>query len=124
MKLSPRLRRVIPLAILLALSLFLFVNVSLRLARASLEMRNVQRVQAGESVGVRPWMTVTYIANTYGVPEDELFDALNLPPTHRNRRVPLHGLAARHGRDLDADIATLNATIDRRRPPPTPRPAR
>lgn len=122
MKLSPRARRVIPLTALLALSIVLLLIVGLRLVRATLEMRNLRQVRAGEAVGVRPWMTVPYIAHTYGVPEEELFAALNLPDTHRNRRAPLQALAARHDRDLAADIATLNATVDARRGPVSPRP--
>lgn len=123
--LSPRARRTLPIVALLVLSLALLVVVGARSSRAFLEMRNRHRVQTGESVGVRPWMTIPYIARTYHVPEDVLFDALGLDDNPRNRRVPLQALAARHGRDLDADIATLNATIDARRgprPPPTPRP--
>lgn len=122
--LSPRARRIIPLAALLGLSIFLLLIVGFRVTRAYLEMRNLQRVHAGERIGVRPWMTVPYIAKTYNVPEDELFVALNLENTPRNRRAPLHALAARHGRDVHADLATLNAVLDARhgpRPPPTPR---
>lgn len=123
--LSPRARRTLPIVALLVLSLALLVVVGARSGRAFLEMRNRHRVQTGEAVGVRPWMTIPYIARTYHVPEDALFDALGLDDTPRNRRAPLQALAARHGRDLDADIAALNATIDARRgprPPPTPRP--
>ena len=118
MGVSPRVRRAIPLVALLILSVALLVVVGGRLAHATLEMRALRRVQAGETLGVRPWMTIPYIASTYGVPEDDLFAALGLTPNRRNRHAPLRGLAAREGRDLDADIATLNATIAARRPPP------
>lgn len=125
--LSPRARRTLPIVALLALSVALLLSVGARSGRAFFEMRNRHRVQADEAVGVRPWMTVPYVARIYNVPEDALFAALGLDDTERNRRTPLKALAARHGRDLDADIATLNATIDARRgprPPPTPRPGR
>ena len=122
MRLSPRVRRALPLIALLILSVALLVVLGARLAQASLEMRALRQVQAGAVLGVRPWMTIPYIASTYGVPESDLFAALGLAPTRRNRHTPLRGLAAREGRDLDADIATLNATIAARRPP-TPGPA-
>lgn len=124
MTLSRRTRRIVLLTTLLILSVVLFLIVGLRFTRSSLEMRNQRRVQAGEMLGVRPWMTVPYIARTYHLPEEQIFQALNLSDTPRNRRTPLHVLAARNHRDLAADIATINAMIDRRqapRPPPTPR---
>lgn len=123
MRLSRRTRRIVLLTTLLVLSVVLFLIVGVRLTRSALEMRNQRRVQAGEMLGVRPWMTVPYIARTYHLPEDQIFQALNLNDTRRNRRTPLSVLAARDRRDLDADIATINALIDRRqspRPPPTP----
>ncbi len=113
-----RIRRALPLAILLLISLFLLVVVTGRATRAALEARNSQRVQAGEAVGVRPWMTIPYIASTYGVPEDALFAALNLTATAEHRRTPLRAIARREGRDLDADIAALNAAIDAGHPSP------
>lgn len=130
MRLSPRARRAMLLTALLVLSVGLLFRVGLRLMHTALEMRALRQVRAGEAVGVRPWMTVPYIAHTYGVPEEELFGALGLTPSRRTRRAPLRALAVQYGRDLDADLATLNATIDARRPPPrspprqppTPRP--
>ena len=122
MGVSPRVRRAIPLAVLLLLSVALFVVVGGRLIQATLEMRELRRVRAGETLGVRPWMTIPYIASTYGVPESDLFAALGLTPNRRNRHAPLRGLAAREGRDLAADIATLNVTIAARRPPPPDQP--
>jgi hypothetical protein len=119
--LSGRARRVVPLAALLLVCLFLLSIVAARAARAYLEMRNLRQVQAGAALGVRPWMTIPYIANTYDIPEDTLFQALNLPKTPRNRHTPLEAIARREHRDLDADIATLNRVIDARgtpRPPP------
>jgi hypothetical protein len=119
--LSGRARRVVPLVAILLVCLFLLSVVTARAVRAYLEMRNLRQVQAGAALGVRPWMTIPYIANTYGVPEDALFQALNLPKTPPNRHAPLEAIARREHRDLDADIATLNRVIDARgtpRPPP------
>jgi hypothetical protein len=119
--LSGRARRVVPLVAILLVCLFLLSVVTARAVRAYLEMRNLRQVQAGAALGVRPWMTIPYIANTYGVPEDTLFQALNLPKTPPNRHAPLEAIARREHRDLDADIATLNRVIDARGTPRPPR---
>ncbi|MFN8542325.1 MAG: hypothetical protein U0232_33210 [Thermomicrobiales bacterium] len=110
--------RAIPLAILLVLAACLLLVVGVRSVRAYQGMRNEQRVRAGEAVGVRPWMTIPYIARVYGVPEDELFRALGIANTEQHRRVPLQVLAREERRDLSADIARLNAEIDARHPTP------
>jgi hypothetical protein len=83
-------------------------------------MRNEQRIRAGEVVGVRPWMTIPYISRVYGIPEDELFRTLGVSNTERHRRAPLQAIARQEGRDLNADIAALNAVIDARRATATP----
>ena len=117
-----RVRRVLPLALLLLVSFFLLVTISASAMRAVLEARNSQQVRAGVATGVLPWMTISYIARVYGVPETDLLAALALSDTKRHRSAPLRAIAAHEGRDLDADIARLNALIDTRRPPPgTPR---
>lgn len=125
---SRRAWRVVPLAVLLTLAVCLLGIIGLRAVRAYQEVRNEQRVAVGEAVGVRPWMTIPYIARTYQVPEQDLYAALGLTPTRRNQKSPLQYVAAREGRDLDADIATLNRVIDAKgtrpsRPPGLPRPA-
>ena len=116
-----------PLAALLVLAACLLAVVGVRSVRAYQGLRNEQRIRAGELVGVRPWMTIPYIARVYAIPEDELFRVLGLPKTEERRHRPLQALARQEGRDLDADIATLNAAIDTRRATPglapTPLPA-
>ena len=125
---SRRARRVIPIAILLILAACLLSIVGGRMVRAYQEVRNEQRVRQGEAIGVLPWMTIPYIARTYGVPEHDLYDALGLTPSRRNQKSPLKYISIREGRDLEADIATLNRLIDARgnkpiRLPDQPRPA-
>lgn len=125
---SRRSRRVIPITILLILASCLLTIVGGRMVRAYQEVRNEQRVRQGEAIGVLPWMTIAYIARTYSLPEQDLYAALGLPPTRRNQKSPLKYISVREGRDLDADIATLNGLIDARgtkpiRPPPARRPA-
>lgn len=113
--------RVVPLAILLALAACLLTAASVRTVRSFQEVRNKRRIEAGEALGVRPWMTLPYIARAYDIPEGDLLAALDLPPDDEYRHAPLQAIARRHGRDLDADIAALNAAIDARRlAPPLP----
>lgn len=112
-----RVRRVLPLALLLLVSFFLLVTISASAMRAVLEARNSQRVQAGVATGVLPWMTISYIARVYGVPETDLLAALSLSDTKQHRSAPLRAIANHEGRDLDADIVTLNRLIDARRSP-------
>lgn len=116
--LQSRFRRVVPLAILLAIAACLFAAVSARAVRSYQEVRNERRVAVGESVGVRPWMTLPYIARVYDVPETDLLAVLGLPPGDDYRHAPLRVIARRHGHDLDADIAALNEAIDARRATP------
>ncbi len=118
--------RIAPLVLLLILSLFLLFVISARVARGIREARNDERVRNGAAVGVRPWMTIPYIARAYGIPESDLFTALNLAPSQRTRRAPLGVLAEHNGRNLDADIATINRLIAAHqatpRNPPSPQP--
>ena len=115
--------------ILLILSLFAFVSVTARVVRAVREVRNAQQIRNGAEDGIRPWMTIPYIARAYGVPEADLFNLLNLTPTEQNRRAPLGALAKRNGRNLATDIAAINAYLAGRHatprapaPPPGPHP--
>ena len=110
--------RVALLAALLVVAACLLVVVGVRAVRAYQGLRNEQRVRAGELVGVRPWMTIPYIASVYEIPEDDLFRTLGLPQSEERRHLPLQALARREGRDLNADIAALNAAIDARRRTP------
>ena len=105
-RIARRAWRIAPLILLLIVSLFLFFFITARVVRGIQEARNDARVRNGAAVGVRPWMTIPYIARAYGIPESDLFAALNLTPTERTRRAPLGALAEHNGRNLDADIAT------------------
>lgn len=113
--------RTVLLIALLIVCFVLLVVVARQVVRNFLSVQNARRVQAGEPLGVRPWMTVPYIARTYGVPEEVLFAALALPATPRNRHAPLQLLAAREGQDQNHYVQLLNSAIDSwRRAHPTP----
>lgn len=116
-----RLARTLLLVASLVVCLILLFIVTRQLVRNYLSVQNARRVQAGEPLGVRPWMTVPYIARTYGVPEEVLFAALGLPKSPRNEHAPLQLLAARERRDRDEYVRRLNVAInDWRSAHPTP----
>lgn len=124
---SGRAFRTTLLLVLLMVCVVLLVVVARQLVRNFLSVQNARRIQAGEPLGVRPWMTVPYIARTYAVPEEVLFAALALPATPRNRHAPLQLLAAREGQSQDHYVRLLNDTIDTWRlahPTPTRAPER
>lgn len=123
MILSRRALRVIPLTILLVICLCLLVTVTRQAMHAALEANIARRVQAGEAIGVRPWMTIPYISRTYGVPEDTLYAAIGLTKSSPHSHAPLQVLARREGQDLASYTTALNALIDHARPPGSDRPA-
>lgn len=122
-RVPPRLWRAILLTILLFICLVLLLILGRQVVRSYLAVENLRRVQAGERIGVRPWMTVPYIAHTYGVPEEVLFTAIGVPPEPQNRHAPLRLIATREHQDVDRYVSQLNATIDAwksRTPPAAP----
>jgi hypothetical protein len=107
------------LGLLIIVSTVVFLLLVARVARVVLEVRHGQQVQAGLATGVRPWMTLPYIARTYGVPEGDLCAALGVPDSGFYRRASLRAIARHDHRDTNADIAALNAVIDTERGRPT-----
>jgi len=70
---------------------------------------------------IRGWMTLPYIAQAYGVPEAELFEALDIPQAE-NRGLSIKQLADKYGKD-PAVIREVVQTVVRRYVPtdvPTP----
>ena len=67
---------------------------------------------------IERWMTVHYVAHSYDVPADVLFEALGLPapssPLRRDRR-PLSAIAAAQGQSFDQVRTTLEQAIARER---------
>ena len=109
----------IPLGLLIIVGTVVLLLLVARVARVVLEVRHGQQVQAGLATGVRPWMTLPYIARTYGVPEGDLAAALGVPDSGFYRRASLRAIAHHDHRDLDAELAALNAVIDAERGRPT-----
>ena len=82
---------------------------------------------------IERWMTVNYVARSYGVPPEVLWDALGLAPARRpspDARRPLSEIATTRGQSFEQVRATLDAAIARARaqppalrpPPPSPTP--
>jgi hypothetical protein len=59
---------------------------------------------------IRGWMTLSYIARAYGVPEDALFEALTLPKAG-NARLSVKQLVAKYDRDPQATRQTIQKVL-------------
>jgi hypothetical protein len=73
---------------------------------------------------IHGWMSVGYVAHSYHVPPQVLYQALNLPREPRDRR-PLREIARSQGRSMDEIRVVLQDAISRARathPPPPPPP--
>jgi len=114
-----RWQRALPLALALLLALIILVVIGGRTARAIADAHRRDQLRPGASTSVRPWMSLEYIAANYGVTQADLLAALNLTNTPPHRRAPLETIAAREGRDLNADITTINTLIAERGIPHT-----
>jgi hypothetical protein len=89
--------------------------------------RAYSRLQpAGLSAGtsdveaIRGWMTLPYIARAYGVPEDALFAALDIP-TAGNQQLSVRQLVAKYDRDPLATRQAIQQVLlrEQRRPAPS-----
>ena len=68
---------------------------------------------------IRDWMTVSFIARMYRVPEKDIFDALNISP-QGNHEKSLKDLNKDYYPDKDGFVMdTVKATILAHQPPPT-----
>jgi hypothetical protein len=72
---------------------------------------------------IERWMTVGYIAHSYGLPREVLEEALGLPPSRpplRADRRPLSEIATAQGKTFDQLKTTLQDAIAKARPPVPP----
>src|SRR5438445_13770701 len=63
---------------------------------------------------IRPWMSVPYVAHSYRVPPQVLYEALGIPPQSHDRR-PIKEIAREQNISLEQLITTLQETIARER---------
>lgn len=68
---------------------------------------------------IEDWMTVGYVARSYGVPRDQLAEAIAVKPSPGQRRT-LADIAAERGVDTDTLKAELRQAIARLQPQPGP----
>ncbi|MEP6636662.1 MAG: hypothetical protein ABJB97_08035 [Acidobacteriota bacterium] len=70
---------------------------------------------------IRPWMSLGYVAHSYGVPVWFLRQALGLPPKSNGPdRRPIRVIARDQKRSVGEVVATLNEAIVHSRPPYPP----
>jgi hypothetical protein len=77
------------------------------------------RVGTTDVEAIRGWMTLSYIARAYGVPEDALFTALGIP-RRGNERLSVKQLVTKYQRDPQATRQTIQHVLRQRQPTPRP----
>jgi membrane protein DedA with SNARE-associated domain len=83
---------------------------------------SAQAVDAADTAGIRPWMTIAYIAATYHVPEASLAARLGSSP-ESSGRTTLRELASQRGQQpLEVARSAQQAIADLRRTGPAPAP--
>jgi hypothetical protein len=67
---------------------------------------------------IREWMSIPYVARSYGLPPPVLYEALGLPPRQGADHKPIRELAS----DLNLTVAEVIATLEARiaEGPPAP----
>jgi len=75
-----------------------------------------------DSEAIRGWMTIPYLARTYHIPEEYLFEQLHIPP-EGNRDKSLRQLNAEYFDDEPGDILKPLRDAIRHYQPPKPPPS-
>jgi hypothetical protein len=70
----------------LALVLLFGLRLAHELRRAGLPPAQQPLAASTDASLIRGWMTIPYIAHTYGVPDKVLFDTLNIPEKENRRK--------------------------------------
>ena len=72
---------------------------------------------AHQHLAPQPWMTVGYVARSWGIAPEDLVDAAGLPPPRHLHGHPLSlaEIAAGRGIPVDTLVSTLQAAIDKLR---------
>ncbi len=109
------------LVLVLAAAVIASLLFTLRAYRSWQFLRSAQEIGAADTASIRPWMTVEYVARTYGVPQSALAERLGVP-ADASARTSLRELARQRGQS-PAELVqeTQRAIADLRqtgRPPP------
>ena len=106
-------RWLLGLMFLVALAITLFFGI--RAYQQATQLRS----QADEPI--QSWMNVSYIAHSYNVPQDVLYEALGLPTDQSDPR-PVGEIARDEGRSFEEVRDVLLDAIAQARKPPAPPP--
>lgn len=104
--------KLVGVGILFCLALGLTVFGAVRTVQAVQGLQQSRRVAlAGDVRSIRPWMTISYIAHVYHVPESYLLQSLQISDPGSVRHVTLNALAQRLHRAPAALIHEIQAAI-------------
>jgi hypothetical protein len=111
------------LIVVLAVATLATLLFGVRTYRAWQLFASAQEVDAADTAGIRPWMTIAYIAATYRVPEAALAARLDAPP-ESSGRTTLRELASQRGQQpFEQARSAQQAIADLRRTEPAAAPA-
>ena len=104
--------RFVILAMLLCLSTGAAVFAAKTTYQAIQQFKRQQALaQSGDVSTIRPWMTVHFIAQTYRVPENYLYQALHITNPQPVRHATLRVLADHYNRPVNDVIHTIQTAI-------------
>lgn len=101
---------IVGVLLLLASGVTIFAAVATIQAFQGLQQQSAL-VNSGDVGTVRDWMTIPYIARTYHVPEDYLYQWLHITGVQKPRHVTLRLLAARYHWTVSDLIHSVQAAI-------------
>lgn len=111
---------IVGVLLLLALTITIIAAVATIQAFQGLQQQSAL-VNSGDVRTVSDWMTIPYIARTYHVPEDYLYQWLHITGVQKPQHITLRLLAARYHRSINDLLHSVQAAIRayRAHSPPT-----
>ncbi len=96
--------------------LLLALGITLLAANATLNafhglQKQQERARSGDVALIRPWMTVPYLAHIYHVPEDYLYQQLEIKNDRHSRASTLQVIAANKNVPVDGIIRKAQSSI-------------
>lgn len=100
------------LGVLLCLSLGAAIFAAVTTFQAIQQFRQQRALtESGDVSTVRPWMTIHFIAQTYHVPENYLYESLHITNSQPVRHATLRVLAAHYNKPVNDVIHTIQIAI-------------
>ncbi len=107
-----RSRRIALLCLLLTLSLGLLAYTAIQTVQQVRSFQEHSRaVKVGDVHTVRPWMTVHTVSHIYHVPENYLYQELNIPDTNTMRHATLDTIAKTRHKPVNSVILDVQHAI-------------